>query len=284
MEIDGSTELLGLIGNPVAHSYSPLLHNSVLQHLKLNAVYVPLKVAPEELARAVQGVKALGFKGVNVTIPYKEAVLPFLDALEGDAALCRSVNVIENRDGRLIGHNTDGQGFLNALRDEGLPETGKAVLIGAGGAARSLAFTLAMAGFGEVYLLDPELKRAQKLADEIKSQTPGKCQAALMNRENFRKASRKASLVVNCSPVGMHPRVEQSPVEDLSFLDENAALYDIIYNPVLTRFLRLGQSRGLQVLNGLPMFVHQAALTLKILLGVSPPIDYMKAVLANEVG
>ncbi len=284
MAIDGSTELLGLIGNPVAHSYSPLLHNSVLQYLKINAVYVPIKVAPEELARAVQGIKALGFKGVNVTIPYKEAVLPYLDALEGDAARCRSVNVIENRAGRLIGHNTDGPGFLTALREAGFPGSGKAVFIGAGGAARSLAFTLGASGFSEVYLLDPDLQRAEKLADEVKSQIPGECRAALMNPANFRDATREASLIVNCSPVGMHPLIDQSPVEDLSILDENLALYDIIYNPVLTRFLRLGQSRGLKVLNGLPMFVHQAALTLEILLGVSPPIDYMKAILANEVG
>lgn len=284
MEIDGSTELLGLIGNPVAHSYSPLLHNSVLQHLKLNAVYVPIKVAPEELAQAVQGIKALNFKGVNVTIPHKEAVLPYLDELEGAAALCRSVNVIEHRKGRLVGHNTDGQGFLTALREAGLPCAGAALLIGAGGAARSLAFSLGTSGFSEVYLLDPDLQRAEKLADEVNRQIPGNCQAALMNPENFQYAAREASLVVNCSPVGMHPLIDQSPVEDLSFLAENVALYDIIYNPVLTRFLYLGQSRGLKVLNGLPMFVHQAALTLKILLGVSPPIDYMKAILANEVG
>ncbi|MEQ8175507.1 MAG: shikimate dehydrogenase [Syntrophomonadaceae bacterium] len=284
MEIDGSTELLGLIGNPVAHSYSPLLHNSVLQHLKINAVYVPLQVAPQELARAVYGMPALGFKGVNVTIPYKEAVLPYLDALEGDAALCRSVNVIENREGRLIGHNTDGQGFLTALREAGFPGSGKAVFIGSGGAARSLAFTMGASGFSELDLLDTDLQRAEKLADEVRAQIPGKCRAVLMNLQNFRDASREASLVVNCSPVGMHPLIDQSPVEDLSFLDENAALYDIIYNPVLTRFLTLGQSRGLKVLNGLPMFVHQAALTLKILLGLNPPIDYMKAILANEVG
>lgn len=284
MEIDGSTELLGLIGNPVAHSYSPLLHNSVLQHLKINAVYVPLQVAPQELARAVHGIAALGFKGVNVTIPYKEAVLPYLDALEGDAAQCRSVNVIENREGRLIGHNTDGQGFLTALREAGFPGSGKAVFIGAGGAARSLAFTLGASGFSELDLLDTDLQRAEKLADEVRVQIPGKCRAALMNLQNIRDVSREASLVVNCSPVGMHPLNDQSPVEDLSFLDENAALYDIIYNPVLTRFLTLGQSRGLKVLNGLPMFVHQAALTLKILLGLNPPIDYMKAILANEVG
>lgn len=284
MEIDGSTKLLGLIGNPVAHSFSPFLHNLVIQHLKLNAVYVPLKVAPGELARAVQGIKALGFKGVNVTIPYKEAVLPYLDALEGDAALCRSVNVIENRQGRLIGHNTDGQGFLTALHEAGFPGSGKAVLIGSGGAARALAFCLAAAGFSEVFLLDPDWPRACKLADQVNSQIPDKCRAGLMNPEGFRDAARQASLIVNCSPVGMHPVIDQSPVEDLSFLDQNTALYDIIYNPVFTRFLRMGQNRGLRVLNGLPMFVHQAALTLKLLLGVSPPIDYMKAVLTNEVG
>lgn len=283
MEIDGSTELLGLIGNPVAHSYSPFLHNSVLQHLEINAVYVPLKVAPAELARAVQGIKALGFKGVNVTIPYKEAVLPYLDALEGDAALCRSVNVIENRAGRLIGHNTDGQGFMMALSEAGVPAVGKALFIGAGGAARSVAFTLGASGFSELHLLDTDPSRAEKLADEIKSQVPGVYRGSLMNPANFRNAAREASLVVNCSPVGMHPFVNESPVEDLLSLDENTVLYDIIYNPVLTRFLKLGQDRDLKVLNGLPMFVFQAALTLKILLGVSPPIDYMKAILCNEV-
>lgn len=284
MEIDGSTELLGLIGNPVAHSYSPLLHNSVLQHLQLNAAYIPLKVSPEELPQAVQAIRALSFKGVNVTIPYKEAVLPYLDGLEGDAALCRSVNVIEHRKGRLIGHNTDGQGFLTALREAGFPCSGTVLLLGAGGAARSLAFSLGISGFRAVYLLDPNLPKAEQLAGEVKRHIPGYCWAASMNPENFKQAAREASLIVNCSPVGMHPFIDQSPVEDLSLLAGNAALCDIIYNPAMTRFLSLGQSRGLKILNGLPMFVHQAALTLKILLGVNPPINYMKEILTNEVG
>lgn len=283
MHIDGNTALLGLVGNPVAHSYSPYLHNSVLKKLGINAVYVPLLSEPQRLLQAVEAIRALNFRGVNVTIPFKERVIPFLDATEGDAAHCGAVNVIENRSGRLVGHNTDGQGFLSALRDNRLPFDGKAVLIGAGGAARSVAYALARSGFDEIVLLDTDINRASGLADFLNRQASCSSYGALMNHENFQQNARDAALLVNCSPVGMHPRVNDSPVNDLSFMAPGAAICDLIYNPLQTRFLDMGLRRGLKTINGLSMFVHQAALTLEIVLGIDPPVQLMKEVMAGAI-
>lgn len=284
MRTDGKTAILGLIGNPVAHSYSPLLHNSVFEHLGLNASYIPLQVRSQDLARAVDGIRAFNFIGVNVTIPFKEAVIPYLDEIQGEARECHSVNVIANQNGRLVGYNTDGPGFFQALQEAFVDFRGSAVLIGAGGAARAVAFSLARSGLSSLTIFDLDEGRAGALAKEVHCVNRLDCSGHLMCPEQLGKAAQTAGLVVNCSPVGMHPGVDESPVEDIELLSGAAVLCDLIYNPPLTRFLAMGQRKGMKVLNGLPMFVHQAALTQKILLGIEPPIEFMKEVMAREAG
>ncbi|HWP95951.1 MAG TPA: shikimate dehydrogenase [Syntrophomonadaceae bacterium] len=283
MRIDGTTVLLGLIGNPITHSYSPLLHNAVLDHLGLNAVYVPLQYSHQYLQEAVTALRCSNFKGVNVTIPFKEAVVPYLDELSGDAADCGAVNVIQHDHGRLIGHNTDGQGFLAALRAARVPIRGRVLFIGAGGAARSLGFALARAGVSEITLLDTNRERAHNLAQLIEERTTCSSTGNLMQREHFKEAAVNADLIVNCSPVGMHPHVDESPVDALDFVPRDTVLCDLVYNPTCTRFLAMGQQHGFQVLNGLAMFIHQAALTMQILLGIDPPLEFMEEVMSGEV-
>ncbi len=284
MHINGNTALMGLIGNPVAHSYSPYLHNRILQDLGIDAVYVPLYVPNDQLPQAVGAIRALSFRGVNVTIPYKESVIPYLDEVKGDAEHCQAVNVIVNREGRLTGYNTDGQGFIAALRENRVSLGGKAILIGAGGAARSVSYSLARSGFEEIVLLDTYLDRASSLAELINRKTSCLTTGLIMNSQSFSLNAHDAALIVNCSPVGMHPLIEQSPVENFADLPSDAVLCDLIYNPLQTRFLQMGRQRGLKTINGLPMFIHQAALTLEMILGIEPPIGLMKEAMANAVG
>lgn len=283
MRIDGSTVLMGLIGNPITHSYSPFLHNAVIDHLGLNAVYIPWQCSAGYLREAVTAIRQSNFRGVNVTVPFKQEVIPYLDELSGDAADCGAVNVIKHDQGRLIGHNTDGRGFLAALQAARISIPERVLLIGAGGAARSVAFVLARAGSSHITLLDPNLERAESLARLMEERTSGRIEADRMQPERFKEAAQTAGLIVNCSPVGMHPHVNLSPVENLDFISGPTVLCDLIYNPSCTRFLAMGRRNGLQVLNGLPMFIHQAALTLNILLGIDPPLRFMEEVMSSEV-
>lgn len=283
MHIDIQTTKLGLIGRPLKHSLSPLMHNLTFKHMGLNCVYLPLEIQPERLAEAVEAVRSLNFRGLNVTIPFKENVIPYLDALSPEAAACGAVNVISNENGRLIGYNTDGRGFVASLTEAGFTIEGNAVFVGAGGAARSVAYELAQAGISRIEFLDLNILRAASLAEFIEEKTPCKSSAHIMNQAVFNRLGEQAAFIVNCSPVGMYPNTENSPVTSVENLSSQTILCDIIYNPLQTKFLRLGQQQGLRTMNGLPMFIHQGALTLEILLGQKPPLAYMKEVVGNEL-
>lgn len=273
--------ILGLIGNPLGHSLSPLMHSKALAHMGIDGVYLPLTVKPENLEQAVKGIRALNFTGVNVTIPYKEAVISFLDELDEEAGACGAVNLIENRQGHLIGHNVDGKAFVSALRQAGIPVKGRAVLIGAGGAARSVAFSLAKSGVEELCFLDIQKERANKLASYLSERVSVNASAALMEREQFLKVAAGADLLVNCSPQGMYPHVDRSPLESLDGLSSATVVCDLVYNPVETRMLRMARERGMKHVSGIEMFVEQGALSLELWTGQSAPREQMKAVVLD---
>lgn len=283
MQIDTRTTMLGLIGRPLTHSLSPLMHNLTFQHMGINSVYIPFEIMPGRLGEAVSAVRSLNFRGINVTIPFKEEVIPYLDDLSPEAAACGAVNVISNENGRLIGYNTDGQGLVAALNEARFTIEGQAIFIGAGGAARSVAYEMARAGLSKISFLDPDISRAASLAELIVKKTACSSEAWIMSDDRFNLLSKQAGFIVNCSPVGMHPNTEDSPVAAVDKLPAQAILCDIIYNPLQTKFLCLGQQKGLRIMNGLPMFIHQGALTLEILLGIKPPLAYMKEVVSNEL-
>ncbi|HRW12350.1 MAG TPA: shikimate dehydrogenase [Syntrophomonas sp.] len=273
--------LLGLLGNPVEHSLSPLMQNSAIRWLGLPYVYLPFCIEPEHLPAAVAAIRALSMGGVNVTIPFKEAVIPYLDALSEDARLCGAVNLIHNQGGKLLGLNTDGEGFIRSLREEDLHPQGQFVLIGAGGAARAIAGAISQFPIEQIVFLDIDPARAHHLAGHIAQQTGCCCQAAVMNRENFAAASAQADFIVNCSSVGMFPHIEGCPVDTFAQAKDSAVVYDLIYNPLQTRFLQLASTRGLKTVSGLSMLVHQGALSLEILTGCQAPVSHMKAVVSD---
>ncbi|MGS0763992.1 shikimate dehydrogenase [Syntrophomonas curvata] len=283
MPVDANTRCLGLFGNPVAHSLSPLLHNYTLQMMGLNYVYLPFAIPAGGIKGAVDAIRSLDFCGVNVTIPYKEEVITYLDDISPEAEACGAVNVISNEGGRLRGHNTDGAGFIAALREEGVAVRGSTLLIGAGGAARSLAWALGSAGVTRLDFMDVNLEKAEALAASLAVSDGVALAAHGANKDKFAELAAASNIIINCSPVGMHPHIDQSPVAAMDMLQPGTVVCDIIYNPLNTKFLSMGKARGLKTVSGLPMFVHQAALSLEIWLGIKPPVQQMKEVLRHEL-
>ncbi len=283
MGIDNLTNKMGLIGNPLGHSLSPLMHNSALKRMGYNGIYLPMEVISARLGEAILGLRALNFVGVNVTIPYKQAVIPYLDELSPEAQACQAVNLIQNLDDRLIGHNTDGPGFMASLAEEGITRLTRVLIIGAGGAARSVVYELARAGSTRIDILDLLQERAAALARFVNQTGSAQAFGHIMGESVWAELSPAADLVVNCSPVGMFPDVADSPVNSLDMLKPEAVVYDLIYNPPTTRFLSMAKAMTLKTINGVSMLVHQGALTLKILTGAEPPLAYMKEVINHSI-
>lgn len=259
---DSATKLLGLIGDPVGHSLSPALHSFLLSRAGLNYCYLAFRVGRDDLGNALAGMRALGIRGFNVTIPHKEAVIPLLDRLAPEAEGIGAVNVVVNEDGVLIGHNTDCQGFLRGLEVRGVPLSGmKAVVVGAGGAAAAVVYGLLSAG-AEVAVANRTLSRAEALARRFSRL--GAVEAAPLER--LPGLLREAGLLVNATPVGMWPHTERSPVP-AGLLREGLLVYDLVYNPPKTGLLREAEARGCPVIGGLEMLVHQGVEALKLWTG-----------------
>lgn len=271
---------LGIIGYPVAHSISPVMHNEAFKNQQMNCHYGAFSVDPANLKAAIEGIRALGLLGVNVTIPHKEAVIPLLDEVAPTAKQLGAVNTIVNRGGRLIGYNTDGWGFISSLEEAGVRPAGlNAVVLGAGGAARAVAVHLALAGVATLTLSNRTSSRAEALAETVKQAAPDlpvKAVAALSDQE--RDALINAGLVVNCTPLGMQGEFEGlSPLPDINLLPQGAVVYDTVYRPAETRLLKDARLRGLRTVGGLGMLVHQGACAWEYWFGRRGPVRVMYA-------
>ena len=280
--IDGRTRLVGLIGWPVAHSCSPAMHNAAFAALKLNWSYVPLPVRPEALAAAVAGLAALGFRGANVTVPHKEAVVPLLDSLSPEAARINAVNtIVVEEDGRLVGHNTDVAGFIAALRQSGFsPEGRAAVVVGAGGAARAAVHGLLGAGAARILILNRSSARAEKLISELG--TDDRVQALSLTPEALVESAQEADLLVNATPVGLWPNAEASIWPTAVPIPARITVFDLVYNPVETLLLRQAREVGARTIPGLGMLIAQGAAAFRLWTGIDPPLDVMRKA-AEEV-
>ncbi len=275
--IDGRTRLVGLIGWPVAHSGSPAMHNAAFRALKLNWSYVPLPVRPEALAAAVAGLAALGFRGANVTVPHKEAVIPLLDSLSPEAARINAVNtIVVEDDGRLVGHNTDAAGFIAALRQGGFsPEGGSAIVVGAGGAARAAVHGLLAAGAARVLILNRSLDRAERLVSDLEADA--RVQALPFIPEALIESARDADLLVNATPVGLWPKTDASIWPKGVPVPARLTVFDLVYNPVETLLLRQAREGGARAIPGLGMLVSQGAAAFRLWTGIEPPVEAMRA-------
>jgi shikimate dehydrogenase len=278
-EITGKTRICGLIGDPVAHTISPAMHNAAFTSRGLDYVYVPFPVKQKDLSKAIDGMRALDICGLNVTIPYKIAVIPLLDEMDSLAEQIGAVNTIVSDNGKLKGYNTDALGFLQVLLKNGIEPKGKrVVLLGAGGAARAIAFALANHG-AELTILNrkQELDWAVALAAKV-SKAYGKEIGALeLDSINLKKTLAGADILVNATSVGMSPNIEETLVT-ADLLRPGLVVYDIVYNPAETRFLREARQAGAQTISGLDMLVGQGAAAFELWTGQKAPVDIMKQV------
>ncbi len=277
--IDGKTQLMGIIGRPVSHSYSPAMHNAAAAALGLNWRYVPLPVPPERLGDALRGLVALGFRGVNVTVPYKEAVLPYLDAIYPAAQVIGAVNTIVVGDGRLTGFNTDWSGFLADLESHQLALYGRDCLVlGAGGSARAVVYALLWRG-GRVTVLARREEQARQLAADLATAFPDASPplAGSLDDAAATAAHLDAPILINTTPLGMAgANVGESPWPDRVTFPVGAFVYDLIYNPAQTRLMAQAQASGRRSANGLGMLVRQAAEAFEVITGHSPDPDVMR--------
>jgi shikimate dehydrogenase len=261
--INGTTQIYGILGRPVAHSLSPVMHNAAFREFGINAVYVAFPVA--DLANAVAGLKGLNIRGASVTIPLKEDIIPMLDELDPQAAKIGAVNTVVNVDGRLVGYNTDWLGALRAL-EEKTEITGKRVLIlGAGGASRAIAFGIMEKG-GHVAITDIEKDKALALSRQLWVEVVAPDYLGQY----------PADILINATPVGMEPRSGDIPI-DPDLLARFQVVMDIVYKPLETRLLKEAQNRGCQVIDGLRMLIHQATEQFTLWTGKPAPLEIMAA-------
>ncbi len=276
-EISGTTKVVGLLGWPVAHSVSPQMHNAAFQALGLDWCYIPLPVPPEALGDAVRGLRALGLRGANVTVPHKEAVIPFLDALSPEAQAVGAVNTLVVReDSRLEGHNTDVVGVRAALERAGCPLQGaRALVLGAGGAARAAAYAL-LHGGAEVRVLARRPAQAEALARDMEQALPGsRIIPGPLAPENLVRAAEEADLLVQSTPVGMWPHDDGSLWPEGEPIPPHLWVFDLVYRPRETRLLRQARAGGARTVEGAWMLIHQAAAGFRLWTGAEAPLEVM---------
>lgn len=275
--IDGHTQLVGLIAWPVGHTLSPAMHNAAFDALGLNWRYLPLSVPPGQAGAAVKGLAALGFRGANVTVPHKQAVIPMLNSVAPDAGKFGAVNTIvierdEDGGATLRGDNTDYQGFLGALCHGGFDPVGKrAVVVGAGGGGRAVVFGLLTAGTSEVLVLDIDAGRAQTLVSDVGGETLPLTSGSLI------ESAHAADLLINATPLGMTPRVDASIWPEGVPVPSHLTVFDLVYNPLETKLLHQAREAGAHGIDGLGMLVQQGAAAFEMWTGEEPPVEVMRA-------
>jgi len=276
VKISPKTRPIGLIGHPVEHSLSPKLHNSLYEYYGLDYVYLAFDVNTEDLKRVVDAFKVLGFRGFNVTIPHKQSILPYLDEIDPEAEAIGAVNTVKIEDGRLLGYNTDGSGFVDSLKQKGCDPAGKkAALLGAGGSARSISFYLVKEGLDLLLLVNRSRDRAQKLAEDLNRHF-GKVPVEVIDFKQL--AGREVDIIINTTPVGMWPKVDASPLEGFVF-SSGSWVVDIIYNPLETKLLADARRAGCQTSNGMDMLIGQAIRAVEIWTGLRPSFEICSRIL-----
>lgn len=264
IRINGKTKTCGLFGNPVEHTLSPVIHNNLAEKMGHNLVYVPFLVENDRVKEAVDAVRALHLAGVNVTVPHKSAVMEYLDDVEELASKIGAVNTIVPRDGKLTGYNTDMPGLYRAMQSENIEVKGEKVLIlGAGGAARSVAMLCATYGADKIYMLNRSLDKAIKIGEEVNTLF-GKEIVIPMELKDYVKLPDKDYLAIQATSVGLFPNCEDVVIQDEEFYDYIKTGVDLIYNPETTKFMKLLQKKGKKTMNGLKMLLYQGIIAYEL--------------------
>lgn len=276
-----TAKIFMLIGDPVEGTLSPAMMNSAFKALGLNHAYLAVRVPERLLSDAISGCRAMGIAGLNVTIPHKIAVMGLLDELDKSAVAAGAVNTIKNVRGKLVGFNTDGAGALRNLEEKAGKIKGKKVLLlGAGGAARAIAFSIAGAG-AELTIANRTVSRAKELAAEIEHKLGVKAESITIDRTNLKKAIGDKDILVNATSVGMNPNSDKTLVKS-EMMRRGLVVFDIVYKPAQTRLLQEARRAGAKAVEGLGMLVQQGALAFEIWTGKRAPVKVMAAAARGE--
>ena len=276
------TRLCGVIGDPIEHTMSPAIHNAAFIQMGLDYIYIPFHVKEEELGKAIDGMRALNIRGLNVTLPHKVTIIPFLDELDSLAEKIGAVNTVINDEGVLKGSNTDASGFLQALLEGGIEPKGKRVVVlGGGGASRAISFILAERG-AHLVILNRRLERAAELAGRMSTTFSKEVRTLKLIAENLTWALEEADILINTTSVGMSPNISETPVPS-NLLRPDLIVSDIVYNPIKTRLLREAEEAGAKTINGVDMFVWQGALSFEKWTGVKAPVELMREEAIKEL-
>jgi len=282
MEISGRTRVCGIIGDPIEHSLSPVMHNAAFQKLNLDFVYVAFRVKKNELREAILGARSLDVHGLNVTMPHKNAVMKYLDEIDSTTRLIGAVNTILNDKGRLIGYNTDGAGALKALKEKGVgPEGKRLLLLGAGGAGKAIAFYVAQE-VDELKIFNRTTPKAEKLAQLLRKEFGKKIDGNSLSAEIVKDELEDADILINATSVGMHPDVNRSLV-DPSWLRPDLCVMDIVYNPIETKLVKDARLMGAKVVSGIEMLVFQGAASFEIWTDHQAPVKVMKEAVLKKL-
>lgn len=280
--IKGTTRLISILGNPVKHSKSPQMHNRSFEKLGLDFAYMPFEI--EELGKAVGAMKILNAKGFNITMPYKGQVMEFLDEIDRAADMIGSVNTVLNKDGKLIGYNTDGKGFVKSLEERKVKfKDEKIVILGAGGAARAIAIQLALDSAGEIVIVNRTIEKAERITNIINKEIPKvKARSIILDEGRLKEELKDAKILINTTPIGMEATLGKSPIEKLDTLHRDLFVSDIIYDPAKTKFLSQAERAGCKTMNGLGMLVYQGAIAFKIWTDVDMPQSLIEDMLGED--
>ncbi|MBR3113661.1 MAG: shikimate dehydrogenase [Methanobrevibacter sp.] len=280
MKIKGSTNIVGLIGHPVEHSFSPPMHNAAFDELGMNYAYVAFDVNPTDLQTAIEGAKSLNIKGFNVTIPHKIEVMKFLNEIDEVAALIGAVNTIDFKN--LKGYNTDGIGAVRAIEEVTSIKNKNVVVAGAGGASRAISFYLAKYGAESMAILNRNVEKAQGLAADVsQSGLIGEVKADSISE--IRNYLKDADILVDTTPIGMHPNISDEPIAFAEDMDEDLVVFDAVYNPNETVLLKEAIKAGANPVYGIKMLLYQGAESFKIWTGRDAPVDVMEKALKDTL-
>jgi len=277
------TKILGVIGHPIEHSMSPIMHNTAINDLKLDYVYLAFDIEPQDLSKAINGFRALNIKGISVTIPHKEAIMEFLDEIDPIAKNIGAVNTIKNKNGYLKARNTDGAGGKQSLIENGCELSDKKILfIGAGGAARALSYFLAE-DVAQIIFLNIRKERSKLLAKELNKKTGVKTFANGISNNTLKKFCSSSDILINASPIGMYPKINETPVAK-EFLHKDLFVFDVVYNPLETKLLKDANEIGCKTLGGLDMLVNQGFLAFEWWTEKTPKKELMRNTVKKFLG
>ena len=281
--ITSKTKVFCVIGHPIEHSMSPIMWNPALQELGIDYVYLSFDVHPKNLEKAINGIRSLDIRGINVTLPHKETVIKYLDEIDSIASKIGAINTIKNDEGTLKARNTDADGAKKSLIDAGCNISGKnIVFLGAGGVARSLAYIMAEES-NSIILTDLIEERAIAVANEIKEKMKVNIEGKISNKDTINESLKKADILINATPIGMYPRVEDTPITK-DMLNADLFVFDVVYNPLETRLIREAAEIGCQTLGGLDMLVNQGVLAFEWWTNQKPKKSLMKKKIVEFLG